>query len=215
MSGTPANFDRLAKCYRALEVLAFGGDLERARFRFVDELAGCRSILILGEGDGRFLTHLLPRAPNARIHCLDSSAAMLAKATQRIAGSERHRVRFEQADAESYKFQPNVYDAVVTLFFLDCFDAPTAEKVVSRISPSLTPRAQWLYADFATPPRGLARLRARVWLAVLYAFFRWQTGLRTRRLPPAEAIIRSNGFRPKAELTLQNGLLRSVHFVRS
>ena len=85
---TPAaNFDPLARLYRALEYLAFGGDLERARFCLLDHLAGRRSILILGEGDGRCLARLLPLAPEARIHCLDASPAMLARAGARIANT--------------------------------------------------------------------------------------------------------------------------------
>ncbi len=80
-----ANFDRLARIYRALEFLAFGGALERARFCFLDRLGGCDDILVLGEGDGRCLERLVGLAPHARIRCVDSSPAMLAVAAARVA----------------------------------------------------------------------------------------------------------------------------------
>lgn len=215
MTTRPVNFDRLAAIYRALEFTAFGRDLERARFQFVEQLAACRSILILGEGDGRFLSRLLPLAPAAHIHCLDSSAAMLAKAKARIlSDADRGRVTFDHVNALDHTFSPNRYDAVVTLFFLDCFDSPVAAELVARIGTALQPRAKWLYADFSLPERGPARWRAQVWLTVLYTFFRWQTGLSTRRLAPGEALIRTAGFRPHAVRTLQAGLVRSVLFER-
>ncbi len=215
MNDRPANFDSLARSYRALEVLAFGRGLERARFCFADQIAACRSILILGEGDGRFLSRLLPLAPNARIHCIDSSKAMLAKAATRIAGTPgSSQVRFEAADVLHYHFEPHSYDAVVTFFFIDCFESSDARRVVERINLALTPAAKWLYADFSLPERGIARLRARLWLAVLYAFFRWQTGLSVKNLPSSEALIHAAGFAIKTELTLQFGLLRSVCFER-
>ncbi len=215
MSTGPANFDRLAHSYQWLERLAFGRDLERARFAWLERLSGCRSILVLGEGDGRCAARLVRLAPGARLHCLDASAAMLARAKHRLRDTPaRERVRFEQADLRSHDFVPREYDAVVTLFFLDCFAASDAAAIVQRVSEALTPAACWLYADFAMPNRPLAALRARIWLAVLYAFFRWETGIRTRELPAAESLIQAAGFAPIAARTLQAGLLRSVLFRR-
>jgi ubiquinone/menaquinone biosynthesis C-methylase UbiE len=96
---SPRNFDRLAGIYRALEYIAFGRDLERARFFHLDRLSESRSILVLGEGDGRCLERLVSAAPKARIDCLDFSPAMLACAARRIVDHEAvQRVTFRQAD---------------------------------------------------------------------------------------------------------------------
>jgi len=210
------NFDRLARIYRLLEFLAFGRDLERARFAFLDRLADRNSILVLGEGDGRCLARLVRLTPLARIRCIDSSRAMLDRAKARLdrAGG-KNQVTFECADVVSSEFPAETYDAVVTLFFLDCFEADTAKEIVERVSRSLRPDAVWLCADFALPERGFARWRARAWLALLYFFFRWETGLATRTLPPSEALIELAGFFPQDVLTLQAGLLRSVFFRRT
>jgi ubiquinone/menaquinone biosynthesis C-methylase UbiE len=209
-----ANFDPLVRIYRALEVLAFGGDLERARFGLLEHLTERRSILILGEGDGRCLARLLEIAPLAHIQCVDASPAMLARAEARIAGSpHRGRVTFTHADALTWEFPARSYDAVVTLFFLDCFSASETKGLVARIREALRPEAGWLFADFTVPERGVARLRARLWLAGLYAFFRWQTGLRTNVLPPSETLIQQAGFTAQDTRAYQWGLLRSVWFV--
>ena len=213
MSAPPANFDPLARGYRALEFLAFGRALERARFCLLDRLTGCRDLLVLGEGDGRCLARLVQVAPAARIHCIDASAAMLARAEARLAGNAaRARVTFECADILSVSLPPARYDAVTTLFFLDCFTVDQVTALVARVRPSLQPDARWLFADFALPPGGWGRLRARAWLALLYAFFRWQTGLAVRALPPSEEILRGAGFRLEAAREFQRGLVRSALF---
>lgn len=211
-----ADFDPLVRAYRALEFVAFGGDLERARFCLTDALRDCRSILILGEGDGRFLAQLLPRLDvGARVQCVDASAAMLRRAEARVAGTAgRDRVTFQQADALALALPPQRYDAVVTLFFIDCFQPDDAAALVEKLSGALQPKATWLFADFVEPPRGFARWRARIWLAVLYTFFRWQTGLKTRALPPSEELIAQAGFARAAQREFQWGLLRAVAWRR-
>lgn len=207
------SFDRLARPYRLLEYLAFGRDLERARFTHLPRLRDCRSILVLGEGDGRCLEQLVTAAPAARVDCLDLSPAMLDRAAARLAGrAAATRVSFRQADLLAVDLPAAHYDAVVTCFFLDCFTATQAEAVMTRIRGSLRPGALWLWADFAVPPAGPARWRAQLWLALLYAFFRQATGLPVRALPPVEPLLAAAGWEPVAELSLQHGLVRSAVF---
>lgn len=208
MSHSPRNFDRLARWYRALEYLALGHDLERARFALLAHLQDCRHILILGEGDGRCLEKLVALAPNARIDCHDRSEAMLACARKRLRGKP-HQVTFHQTDILTDEFPEQHYDAVITCFFLDCFTPPQASEIIAKVSRSLRSGAHWLWADFALPPQGLARVRAKIWLAMLYRFFRWQTDLSARELPESEAMILDHGFQEVAHTTLQWGLLRS------
>jgi ubiquinone/menaquinone biosynthesis C-methylase UbiE len=214
MRATRSGFDRLARGYQALEWIAFGRDLERARFAFLGGLEGCRDILLLGEGDGRCAARLAELAPKARILCVDSSPGMIARASRRITGSAASRVTFLCADALAFAPEPEGFDAVATLFFLDCFDAPGVASIVGRLGPALRPGAQWLFADFAVPPRGGARLRARAWLAVLYFFFRWGAGLRVSALPPSEEILERAGWSRIRSREFQRGMIRSAVFAR-
>ena len=94
MKDTPSGFDRLARVYRALEFIAFGRDLERARFEYLGRLSGCRDILLLGEGDGRCAARLAQIAPDAAILCVDSSPGMIARASRRVTGRAAARVTF-------------------------------------------------------------------------------------------------------------------------
>lgn len=211
MKPSSGNYNRLARVYPALEYLAFGHDLERARFTLLPALAACQHVLIVGEGDGRFLQRLLRLNPHACVDCVDLSPAMLTRAHER-AGTDAGRVRFQTGDIRQVGLTPNHYDAVVTCFVLDCFSAADCAAIVARIRAALKPNAWWLWSDFALPAAGLRRWRAQVWLAVLYAFFRWETGLAVRELPPAETLIAAQGFRPFATQGWQWGLLRSVVF---
>lgn len=212
MNNRLGNFDQLASAYEWLERLAFGSDLETARFCHLDHLRGCCRVLVLGEGDGRFLAQLVRRFPNVSIDCLDASGAMLAKAKGRLNADECNRVVFGHEDVLSANFEPGAYDAVVTLFFLDCFSAEEVTRLIDRVKVALRGDACWLWADFALPLRGWRRWRAALWLSVLYFFFRWQTGLSTRRLPPTEGLLRAAGFKLRAEKSLQGNLLRSAVF---
>jgi hypothetical protein len=97
---------------------------------------------------------------------------------------------------------------------LDCFTPDEVSSIVSQTGASLLPGAPWVFADFTLPPRGLARARARAWLALLYAFFRWETALAVSSLPPSEEILERAGWRRAETLGLQWGLLRSSVYRR-
>jgi hypothetical protein len=139
---------------------------------------------------------------------------MIAQAARRLPALAWPRVRLEQADALTAGLDPAGYDAVVTLFFLDCFTPLQVERLLDRVSAACHPNARWLFADFVLPAGGWRRARARFWLALLYGFFRWQTELTARALPPSEALLRSAGWRAAERCDFQAGLLRTVLFER-
>ncbi|CAM3003828.1 class I SAM-dependent methyltransferase [Rariglobus hedericola] len=204
-------YDPLARFYRSLEFLAFGRALERARFQHFEQLRGRQRILLLGDGDGRGLALACQLAPHAQIDSVDFSAGMLRRAADRLSPADRQRVTLLQADVLTAEFPRNTYDAVTTLFFLDCFSPEQIRVCIDHVRPSLKPDAIWLYADFALPVvRGWARTRARIWLALMFTFFRWQTGLAIRELPPAEALLKTAGFHLLAETSRQGCFLRSA-----
>jgi ubiquinone/menaquinone biosynthesis C-methylase UbiE len=216
MKAAPTGFDWLARWYRALEFAAFGRDLERARFLHLGRLAGCRDVLLLGEGDGRCAERLARVAPGARIHCVDSSRGMIERASKRLAGAGAGgRVTFECADILELSPRHGSYDAVATLFVLDCLDEAEVASVVARLGVALRPGARWLFADFVLPPRGAARLRARAWLGLLYGFFRVAAGLRVSALPPSEEILERAGWDRAESSEYQSGMVRSSVYERA
>jgi ubiquinone/menaquinone biosynthesis C-methylase UbiE len=208
-------YDRLAHVYRLIEFIAFGHALERARFHHFAKLRDCKRILLLGDGDGRGLALACRLAPHARIDSLDFSAGMLDRAASRLRPEDRTRVTLRQADALTADFPADTYDAVTTLFFLDCFSGDQVRAFIERLLPALKPDALWLYTDFALPPRGFFRARAQVWLALMLFFFRWQTGLTVRALPQAEDLLQAAGFHRVAETARQGGFILSAVFTQT
>ena len=183
------NVDPLARWYRFFEYCAFGRALERRRFAYLSRLAWVRRVLVLGEGDGRFVARLREVAPEASIDVVELSWEMIALARARV-GS----VRFLQGDARLVDFGFAEYDAVVTCFFLDCFEESEAGALVERLGRALRPGGVWVMSDFAVPARGWRRWHAAVWIWTMYRFFWIATGLRTRWLPPIGKLLAAAGL---------------------
>jgi cyclopropane fatty-acyl-phospholipid synthase-like methyltransferase len=206
-----ASFARLAITYRWLEWIAFGRTLERARNEYLPLLGDARSLLILGEGDGRHLCDVLTAAPLAHVRSIDSSTGMLSNAARRVAAlGMEERVHFEHADVRTAAYPRGAYDAVLTPFVLDCFRSDEVKAIVGLVSASLRPGAYWLLTDFVLPAGWGARLHARAWLAVLYPFFRWQTRIEARTLPSSEAILQAHGLVCVAARDRRWGFVRST-----
>ena len=204
------SFDRLAPHYRWMERLLAGEKLQRCRTAYLDKIPTPHSILLLGEGPGRLLAECLGRFPDARITCVDASAAMLRAAQRGMerAGLNVGRVRFIHCDL--LRWQPNeTFDLIATHFFLDCFPPETLRPAVGRLAAAAEARAHWLIADFQAAPQGWKRVRSRMILAVMYSFFRAATRLPARSLTAPDPFLREAGFRLRARQTAEWELLHT------
>jgi SAM-dependent methyltransferase len=200
----PANFDPIARPYRWLEYLTFGPALQRCRTHFLLQLTPCRSALVLGDGDGRFLATLLAANPALQADAVDTSRSMLHLLTQRAAN---FAPRLTTHHTSALAFAPTrTYDLVATHFFLDCLTQPDIETLCARILPHLQPGARWVVSDFRIPT-GPMRRPASVLVRALYLAFRVLTGLRTTRLPDHAAALTAAGFTRTAQQLSLAGLL--------
>lgn len=205
------SFDLLAPHYRWMEWLSAGGKLQRCRTALLDAVSTPSKVLVYGEGNGRFLVELCRRFPQAEVTVVDASAVMLKLARRRLqdAGLGAAGVDFIHADALAWKPPAGEFDLLVTCFFLDCFREDELRRLVPVIAAAGRPRAQWLVADFQIAPAGLARLRSRVIVAVLYAFFRRATGLSARELVDPGPLLGAEGFHMLAHEEQDLGMLHS------
>jgi ubiquinone/menaquinone biosynthesis C-methylase UbiE len=184
--------DPIADLYRFIEYAAFGRALERRRFAMLPLVKDARRILILGEGDGRFVSRLAMQNPDAEIDVVDLSARMLALARERVGSAER--IRFYQLDALTDPLPGGGYDLIVTNFFLDCFSGSDAATLIHKLHAALARDGRWLISEFQVPQTPFRRLHAKLWMAVMYRFFRLTTGLRPSSLPPYAELLRSAGL---------------------
>lgn len=209
------SFDTLAPYYRSMEFVMAGGVLQRCRTSFLAEAANSRRALLLGEGPGRFLVELLRANPRVEIICVERSPRMIAEARRQLTESELPRVTFEQADALSWQPPRHEFDLVVTNFFLDCFRPEELRPLVAKIAASATADARWLLADFREPDTGWRRLRGRIVLAIMYAFFRVATGLSASRLTPPDAYLEASGFKLASRRLANFGLAHADLWLRN
>ena len=205
------SFDAVAPWYRALETIAFGNALQRARTAWLNEIGSPRRALIVGEGNGRFLAALLQRHPLIRIDCVDSSERMLDLARQHVlkaSPDDIGRVSFLRHDVVSWT-PGDRYDLIVTHFILDCFSIRQVGLVVAKLAQAAAANARWLLADFRTPNAGFARVHARVWLAVMYWFFRCVAGIEARELVDPSPFLRAEGFTLARQDLFRLGMVKS------
>jgi ubiquinone/menaquinone biosynthesis C-methylase UbiE len=210
------SFDVLAPHYTWMEAVLAGPRLQRARVTWLEELRECRDILILGVGHGHFLRRCAQRFPAARITAVDASVGMLRRAEQRARRADANpgNLNFIHAALPGWRPAQESCDAIVTHFFLDCFAPDELEHVIESLARAARPAARWLLSDFAVPPRGLARQRARVVHGLMYGFFRRVTRLPARRLTEPDPLLAANGFELFGRRTSEWGLLRADCWTR-
>lgn len=191
------NCDRIARWYRWMEYAAFGGSLRERREAFLFELGNPKKVLVLGDGDGRFLQVFAALYPAAEIDAVDLSERMV-----QLARARAERVTFHVADAREFEFSEE-YDLAIAHFFFDCFEQDELQEMVARIRTK-----SWLISEF----------RNTKWsgpvLGGLYFFFRLTTGLRTKKLPDYWSVLNGLGFQVEKEQNALGGLLVSEMWVR-
>lgn len=180
-----------------MEYAAFGSALRQRREAFLFELGDPRRVLVLGDGDGRFLQVFTALYPRAQVDAVDSSARMVELAQAR-AGS----VSFHVADAREFGFRGD-YDLAVAHFFFDCFEESELRAMLGRIRAK-----NWLISEFRSTRWSWLVLRG------LYFFFRLTTGLRTRALPEHRMMLQALGYQLGEEKTAAGGLLASELWTR-
>lgn len=209
MTQPEPNFDRVAALYRWAEYLALGPLLQRTRTALLPQLSAPHRVLVLGDGDGRFLEQLLLRFQDCDVLAVDTSAAMLERLRRRCersspkASTRLRTLRQNMLTVDA----PADTDLVVTHFVLDCLSQNDVDSLVARLAPRLTTGGLWLVSDFALPANRLLRPVGALYIRALYLAFRILTGLRNQALPDPGRSLDSSGFVCIARRTFLCGLL--------
>jgi demethylmenaquinone methyltransferase/2-methoxy-6-polyprenyl-1,4-benzoquinol methylase len=158
-------FQELPRRYDALSAaLSFWQDprWRRALVSAVAPRAGER-VLDVATGTGMVAAELLARC-ECSVVGIDQSAAMLAAARARFAGSERSRVELIEGQAEALPFAAESFDAVTFTYLLRYVDDPAA--TVGELARVLRPGGRIASLEFGVPPLAPARWAWRLYTAV-------------------------------------------------
>ncbi len=212
------SFDRIARHYRLLEIIAFGQQLQRARVCWIDRINQPRRVLIVGEGNGRFLCELLRVHPNVTVDCVDASQEMLKLARARLRATRPElfaQACFLHQDIRHWTPRGS-YDLVVTHFLLDCFRRDEMKTIIDKLTLAATPNAAWLLADFNIPPEGtFARMHSKLWMRMMYSFFRLAAKITARDLVDPTPYLQANGFVRTLCRLSRTRMIKSELFVAS
>jgi SAM-dependent methyltransferase len=210
------SFDLLAPHYRWLEWILAGDKLQRCRTAFLRTGYTPGRVLLLGEGNGRFLLECRRQWPAAQLTCVDSSFRMLEMARKRLYrhGLDPLTVGFVCADALQWPLPKRSFDLIVTNFFLDCFAAEDLRLLIPALAEAAVPQATWWLSDFRVPAGRFLRWRALLIHRLMYGFFRIATRLRAARLTAPDQLLRASGFALRERRVSEWGLLHSDCWAR-
>ena len=197
--------------YGLLETLVFGEILQGARVACLPLLVDAEMVIVLGEGDSRFLVALLASNPSCRVSVVERSPAMLALARSRIVPEWRDRVEFKSEDVTRLEFPRETFDAVVTHFFLDCFSRGILSNLIPKVAASLRPSGRWFLADFVEPRKeGKGTKFQHFALRILYAFFRTICAIEGQRVVDPRGMLNDQGLRETNKKIFSQGLVVSL-----
>ena len=166
-SETTADFNLVAPFYPGLERLIFGTQLDDARQTFLLEILKANQVLLMGEGNGRFLKLLNTRKFAGRVRVVEKSSMMIRLAKNHVGPVGKVDLEFVQGDFRRCQLGKG-FDCVVTHFFLDLFNPPAQLAIIEEFAELTDAMATWINVDFI-PARSW---RGRVLMWWQYRFFR-------------------------------------------
>jgi ubiquinone/menaquinone biosynthesis C-methylase UbiE len=198
-----ANFDFVARFYPLLERVVFGSTLNCSRSFFISRIMEGNNVLLIGEGNGRFLCEAVKRSSTPTFTVVDSSAHMLSAAARRVARIEQcPRIEFFHADILDWRPPLAHYDRIVTHFVLDLYKPYRMRRIIEKISCLASEDTLWTNVDF-TNAHQLLRQRLLMWAQ--YRFFRICAGIEAPRLFDSIGYIREAGWETIEKRTLKQG----------
>lgn len=208
-------FDRIAPFYESLGRIFVGKSLLQSQIWEIPHLPEHCSVLIVGGGAGGFLYELV-RSGKARHVCyVDISPRMVELSKARIerllrgAGDHACRVEFITGTVDDIPAW-NVYDAVITNFFLDLFTTEETVRLVAKLDCHLRPGGLWCFSDFCLKDRTSSKALKELYIGSLYTSFGMLCGISGRRLPPYEAVFRAADYEAREEASFGRDLILSV-----
>jgi len=204
------NFDLIAKHYNWMEKIIFRSDLEKVRSMNLALIKNAKAILLLGDGDGRFLEQVSLMGTDAFIVSVDSSAKMIDLSKRKLEKSALN-VEFNCTKIEDFQpiesFKP---DLIIAHFFLDCFTHDEVKLIIDRVSEWAAVNAKFVISDFSiTKKTSFNRIYQKMLTKIMIRFFRLFCGISTRFLPNIPKIMTTQGWNCLSQESLKSEFINS------
>jgi tRNA (cmo5U34)-methyltransferase len=209
-SETTADFDLVAPFYPGLERLIFGTHLDDARQTFLLEILRANQVLLVGEGNGRFLKLLNTRKFAGRVRVVEKSSMMIRLAKNRVGPVGKVDLEFIQGDFRRCQLGKG-FDCVVTHFFLDLFNPPGQLAVIEKFAELTDEKATWINVDFF-PARGW---RSRVLMWCQYRFFRAVSRIEAKSCSDELPAARQSGWSLVEAVPYLGGLVMARRYEKA
>ena len=202
------NFDGVASIYLFLETITFGNQLQKCRTSMISHLTNSKQVLVLGEGNGRFLEAFCKANPLAELLVIDESPRMLDLAKRRIANANppiNNQIEFRCANVFEILPLSGTFDLIVCNFFLDCFTSSEIGHLLGLFRQMLLESGSLVVGDFRKPHS----IFGKFILKIMHVFFKKTAGISATELTDLHAMLLESSFQKTVEKKLFFGFLNS------
>ena len=204
------SFDRVANYYAWMEKIIFGYDLEKIRNVHLKLIDDEESILLLGDGDGRFLKKISETGADGLIVSLDSSSKMIELSRKRLQNTDLEVQYFCQKIKNFEKLESFKPDLIFAHFFLDCFTEDEVILIIDLLSQWSTKTTKIVVSDFfITKTNSISGTYQKLLTQTMISFFRVFCGISAKKLPNIPKIMNSKGWNCISHKSLRNGFINS------
>ncbi|MBS1488917.1 MAG: class I SAM-dependent methyltransferase [Bacteroidetes bacterium] len=196
-------FNRIAPVYDRLATLVYGSSIRKAQVYFLNQIPDNAQVLILGGGSGWILQELFCKKPHVQVCYIEAASAMLAYAKIK---ADKQRVQFIHGTENDIP-PGELYDVVITNFYLDLFSDESLRRVLQTIQPQLKKNSMWLATDFVN----------QIWwhklmLKVMYTFFRAVSNIGNNKLPDWNKVMLEMGGRKRGSMFFYGNFIETTVF---
>ncbi|MCA0333666.1 MAG: class I SAM-dependent methyltransferase [Bacteroidetes bacterium] len=191
MTINPLNYDNIAFWYDSLSKVTFLGSQQRIQRKLIPALKDGDRMLIIGGGSGWILEDInrLSRQ-NIEITYIEESERMLEMTKKRQFNPLV--VNIIQADIFEYSLLGK-YDIIFTPFIFDHFNLQESQILFDKLNSHLTSGGLWLHTDF-TYESSHGKWWKRLYMSVIFLFFKWVIGLKNNTLTNMEPIFQKENY---------------------
>lgn len=174
------NFDRIAPYYDTIASVVFFGAIKRSQIKNLRTALPKGKVLVIGGGSGWIIPYIFESGQVERLYYIEASHKMLGRSKINCPIELQSKVEFVFGDENTI---PHLeFDAVITNFFLDCFEEDRLNKVTRLLYERLKPSGMWYWTDFRIDDYWFYKLWQLPLVWLMYFFFNKTVDLESSQL---------------------------------